>query len=149
VSLALLITYHKSSLQVACQAGTINRLCLRQKKAKKKAVKGSVWDEWDKDADQLFGEVYRGGHEGNTIFSIFHRLDLSYNKYSEGSWNGHYSDIGSHVLQYKTDVTGLENETFRRFVFGVAASQSHHRTPDSATVIAPDTTAARKRAREL
>jgi hypothetical protein len=55
------------------------------KKAKNKSVKGFVFDEWGKDAAQLFGEVFHGVHEGNTIVSIFRRLDLPYNKYSEDS----------------------------------------------------------------
>jgi hypothetical protein len=58
----------------------------KAKKAKKKAVKGFVPDECGKDAAQLFGEVNRGEHKGKTSVSIFRRLDLSYNKYSEGSW---------------------------------------------------------------
>jgi hypothetical protein len=119
------------------------------KKAKKKSVKGFNWEEWGKDATRLFGEVYRGEHEGKTIVSIFRCLDLSYNKYSEGSWNRHYNDIKNRVLQYKTNVMGLKNDTLHKFVFGVAASQSQPRNPDSATVIAPPITAARKRAIEL
>jgi hypothetical protein len=74
----------------------------KAKKAKKKAVKEFVWDEWGKDAAQLFGEVYRGERKGKAIVSIFRHLDLSYNKYSEGSWNRHCNDIKMCVLQYKT-----------------------------------------------
>jgi hypothetical protein len=52
------------------------------KKAKKKAAKGFVWDEWGEDAARLFGDIYRGEHEGNTIIRLFRRLDSPYNKYS-------------------------------------------------------------------
>jgi hypothetical protein len=48
-------------------------------------VKGFVWDEWGEDAARLFGDIYRGEHDGKTIVSLFRRLDLPYNKYSEGS----------------------------------------------------------------
>jgi hypothetical protein len=65
----------------------------KAKKAKKKAVKGFVWDEWGKDAAQLSGKVYLGEHKGEKIGSIFLHLDLPYNKYSEGNWNRHYNDI--------------------------------------------------------
>jgi hypothetical protein len=76
------------------------------KKANKKAVKGTVCDEWGEDAARLFGEIYRGEHEGNTIVSLFHRLDLPYNKYSEGSWNRHHNKIKRRVEIYKHDGTG-------------------------------------------
>jgi hypothetical protein len=79
----------------------------KAKKAKKKSVKAFVWDEWGRDAAQLFGEVYRGEHKGKTILSIFCRIDPQYNKYSEGSWNMHSNNVKSRVLQHKTDVTGL------------------------------------------
>jgi hypothetical protein len=117
------------------------------KKANKKVVKGFVWDEWGEDTARLFGEMYRGVHEGKTIVSLFCRLDLPYNKYSEGSWNRHHNEIKRRVEVYKQDGTGLENETFRNLVFGPARQQDP-RTPDSATVIGFATAAARKRNRE-
>jgi hypothetical protein len=121
----------------------------KAKKPKKKAVNGFVWDEWGKYDAQLFGDVCHGQHEGKTIVNIFRRFDLSYNKYSKGIWNRHYKNIISRVLQYKTNMTGLENETFRKLVFGVAACQLQPMTTDSATAIAPATSAARKILREL
>jgi hypothetical protein len=117
------------------------------KKANKKALKGIVWDERGEDAARFFGEIYRGEHEGNTIVSLFHRLDLPYNKYSEGSWNRHHNKIKRIVAVYKQDGTGLENETFCNLVFGPDRQQEPC-TPDSGTVIRFVTAAARKRNRE-
>jgi hypothetical protein len=101
------------------------------KKVKKKAGKGFVWDEWGRYATKFFGEVYRGEHKGKTSVSIFRLLDLPYNKYSKYKWNRHYNGIKSRVLRYKTDAMGLENETFRMLVFGVAAGQSQPRPTET------------------
>jgi hypothetical protein len=49
-------------------------------------------------------------------------------------------------MQYQTNVMGLENEIFRKLVFGAAVGQP--RTPDYATVISPVTESTRKRASE-
>jgi hypothetical protein len=110
-------------------------------------VKGFVWDEWGEDAARLFGEIYRGEHEGNIIASLFRRLDLPYNKYSEGSWNCHHNEIKRRVEVYKQNGTGLKNKTFRNLVFG-PDRQQEPRTRDSVTVIGFATVPARKRNRE-